>query len=108
MPYSQPPLDNFEPTFQEKVLQALARIDMNTQALHSHTQSSAKLETQIGQLAAAFSGREGEKLLCQPESNPRGQFVIESFNIPEAFSEHAKSIMTLRSEKVIEHTSKIN
>ena len=34
--------------------------------------------------------------------------MIESSNTPEAFSEHAKSIMTLRSEKVIEHTSKTN
>ena len=34
--------------------------------------------------------------------------MIESSNIPEAFSEHAKSIMTLRSGKVIKHTSKIN
>ena len=34
--------------------------------------------------------------------------MIESSNIPEAFSEHAKSIMTLRSGKVMEHTSKTN
>ena len=34
--------------------------------------------------------------------------MIESSNIPEVFSEHAKSIMTLRSGKVIEHTSKTN
>ena len=34
--------------------------------------------------------------------------MIESSNTLEAFSEHAKSIMTLRSGKVIEHTSKIN
>ena len=44
----------------------------------------------------------------QPESNPRGQFMIESSNILEAFSEHAKSIMTLRSGKVIKYTSKTN
>ena len=34
--------------------------------------------------------------------------MIESSNTPEAFSKHAKSIMTLRSGKVIEHTSKTN
>ena len=34
--------------------------------------------------------------------------MIESSNNPEVFSEHAKSIMTLRSGKVIEHTSKTN
>ena len=62
MPYFQPPLDNFEPTFQEKVLQALARIDMNTQTLNSHTQSIAKLETQIGQLATAFNRRKEGRL----------------------------------------------
>ena len=53
MPYSQypsipqPPPNN-HPTFEDKVLQALKGLEMNTQILHSHTQSIAKLETQIG------------------------------------------------------------
>ena len=34
--------------------------------------------------------------------------MVESSNTPDIFSEHAKSIMILRSGKVIEHTSKTN
>ena len=34
--------------------------------------------------------------------------MVESSNTPEIISKHAKSIMTLRSGKVIEHTSKTN
>ena len=34
--------------------------------------------------------------------------MAESSNAPKIFSEHSKSIMTLKSEKVIEHMSKTN
>ena len=75
---------------------------MNTQILHSHTQSIAKLETQIDQLVTAFNRREEEKLPSQPVSNPRRQYMAESSNTHETFSEHAKSIMILRNGKLIE------
>ena len=74
---------------------------MNIQLLHSHTQSIAKLETQIGQLATAFSRREEGKLPSQPINNPKGQYMAESSIGPEIFFEHVKSIMTLRSEKIL-------
>ena len=35
------------PSFEDKVLQALKGLEVNTQLLHSHTQSIAKLETQV-------------------------------------------------------------
>ena len=41
----QPQTTNYEPTFQEKVLQALKGLEEHTQILNSHTQSIAKLET---------------------------------------------------------------
>ena len=69
-------------------------------------QSIAELKIQIGQLATTFSRREGGKLPSQSESNPRGQIMVESSNALEIFSEHAKSIMTLRNGKVIKHTDK--
>ena len=69
---SQPTPSTHSSTFEEKVLQALKGLEMNTQLLHSHTQSIAKLETQIGQLATAFSRREEGKLPSQPINNPKG------------------------------------
>jgi len=43
-----PPQSN--PSFEDKVLQALKGLEINTQLLHAHTQSIAMLETQMGQL----------------------------------------------------------
>ena len=74
---------------------------MNTQILHSHTQSIAKLEAQIGQLETAFNRREEDKLSSQSISNPKGQYMAESSTDLETFSEYAKSIMTLRSGKIL-------
>ena len=104
----QPPPSGLSSAFEEKVLKALERIEVNTQTLNSHTQSIAKLEVQIGQLATAFNRREEGKLPSQPISNPKGQFMVESSNTLEPFSEHVKSIMTLRNGKVIEQASKSN
>ena len=68
----QPSTIGHSSIFEEKILKALERLEVNTQTLNSHTQSIAKLEIQIGQLATAVSRREGGKLPSQPESNPRG------------------------------------
>ena len=107
MPYSQYPgvpqplPNNHEPTFEEKVLQALKGLKVNTQVLHSHTQSIVKLEIQIGQLATTFNRREEGKLLGQPINNPKGQYRAESSTSSKNFVEQAKAIMTLRSEKIL-------
>ena len=99
----QPPPSNLDPSFQEKILQTLKEgLNMNTQILHSHTQSIAKLETQIGQLATAFNRREEGKLPSQPIINPKGQYMAESSTGPENFPEHAKSVITLRSGKTLD------
>ncbi|KAI5648833.1 hypothetical protein M9H77_34838 [Catharanthus roseus] len=45
-----------------------------TQILDSHTQSIAKLETQIGQLANAISRRDEGKLPSHPIENPRANY----------------------------------
>ena len=52
----------------------------NSQLLHSHTQSIAKLETQLGQLAQAVGKRDEGKLPSQPINNPKGQYEVEEFN----------------------------
>ncbi|KAI5673641.1 hypothetical protein M9H77_14005 [Catharanthus roseus] len=49
--------------FEEKVLSALKGLEVKIQILDSHTQSIAKLETQIGQLANAISRRDEGRLL---------------------------------------------
>ena len=83
------------------MLQALKGLEEHTQILNSHTQSIARLETQIGQLATALSRREEGKLPSQPISNPVRSYKAESSTSPENFSEQAKVVMTLRSEKTI-------
>jgi len=60
------------PSFEDKVSLALKGLEMNTQLLYSHTQSIAKLETQVGQLAKAITRREHEALPSQAIENPRG------------------------------------
>ncbi|KAI5666841.1 hypothetical protein M9H77_16694 [Catharanthus roseus] len=57
--------------WEEKVLSTLKGLESMTQILDSHTQSIAKLETQIGQLANAISRRDEGKLPSHPIENPR-------------------------------------
>ncbi|KAI5676870.1 hypothetical protein M9H77_07820 [Catharanthus roseus] len=63
-----------------------------TQIVDSHTQSIAKLETQIGQLANAISRRDEGKLPSHPIENPRTNF-----------HEQAKAIITLRNGKLVDN-----
>jgi len=63
--------------FEEKVLTALGNLEANTQLLNSHSQSIAKLEGQVGQLANAFNPRKEGKLPSQPIANPKGQYMVD-------------------------------
>ena len=83
------------------MLQALKGLEEHTQILNSHTQSIAKLETQIGQLATALSRREEGKLPSQPISNPVRSYKAESSTSPANFPEQAKVVMTLRSGRTL-------
>ena len=83
------------------MLQALKGLEANTQVLNSHTQSIAKLETQIGQLATALNRREEGKLPSQPISNPVRSYKAESSTSPANFPEQAKVVMTLRSGRTL-------
>ncbi|KAI5658417.1 hypothetical protein M9H77_27210 [Catharanthus roseus] len=49
-------------------------LESMTQILDSHTQSIAKLETQIGQLANTISRRDEGKLPSHPIENPRANY----------------------------------
>ncbi|KAI5654857.1 hypothetical protein M9H77_32044 [Catharanthus roseus] len=78
--------------FEEKVLSALKDLEVKTQILDSHTQSIAKLETQIGQLDNAISRRDEGRLPSHPIENPRTNY-----------HEQAKAVITLRSGKEVDN-----
>ncbi|KAI5648138.1 hypothetical protein M9H77_34143 [Catharanthus roseus] len=67
-------------------------LESMTQILDSHTQSIAKLETQIGQLANAISRRDEGKLPSHPIENPRANY-----------HEQAKAVITIRNEKLVDN-----
>ena len=76
-------------------------IQINLQAtqstLQTNTQTIAKIEIQMGQLATSLSEREKGKFPSQPVANPKGQYEIES----SSHHEQAKVITTLRSGRVV-------
>ena len=99
--FSQPSRNS---EFEDKVLSALQSIQAQAQSqaqlVHSHTQSIAKLESQIGQLANSMSKREEGRLPSQPMNNPKGQFMLEQ---QTTSNEHVQAITTLQSGKQIEN-----
>ncbi|GFZ01221.1 hypothetical protein Acr_14g0008560 [Actinidia rufa] len=81
-PPPPPPQRNTD--FEEKVLRALQSFEVTNQTtsqlLSSHTQSIAKLETQMGQLANALSRRDEGKLPSQSVANPKGQYEVHDIH----------------------------
>ncbi|KAI5675583.1 hypothetical protein M9H77_06533 [Catharanthus roseus] len=63
-----------------------------TQILNLHTQSIAKLETQIGQQANAISRKDEGKLPSHPIENPRANYY-----------EQAKAIINLINGKLVDN-----
>ncbi|KAF7841481.1 uncharacterized protein G2W53_003779 [Senna tora] len=101
--YAQPSPQSFqssgiEHNFQNQVLSALKNLDPMRQLLDSHTQSIAKLETQVGQLANTIARRDEGKLPSFPMENPRGQ----------TYQEETKAVITLRSGKIIDNKDRSN
>ncbi|KAI5654148.1 hypothetical protein M9H77_31335 [Catharanthus roseus] len=78
--------------FEEKFLFALKGLEAKTQILDSYTQSIAKLETEIGQLANAISTRDKGKLPSHPIDNSRANY-----------HEQAKAVITLRNGKLVDN-----
>jgi hypothetical protein len=58
------------------VLNSLSKFESQTQILNSHSQSIAKLEVQLGQLAKSFSEIEIGKCSSAPITNPRSGGVV--------------------------------
>jgi uncharacterized coiled-coil protein SlyX len=67
--------------------------------VNSHSQSIAKLETQMGQMANTFNRREEGKLPSQLVMNPKGLYMIDE----ETSHQHVQSITTLRSGKLVDN-----
>ncbi|XP_057981265.1 uncharacterized protein LOC131166707 [Malania oleifera] len=86
------------------VLRSLKNIEIdcqaNQQVLHSHSQSTAKLETALGQLVATLSRRDEGKLPSQPIVNPRGKYGVEcELDTIESHTHHHKNHTSLRSHR---------
>jgi hypothetical protein len=88
------------PSAEDKFWSALKGLEATSQLLSTHTQSIAKLETQMGQIANALHRRDEGKLPSQPVENPRGQ--VRPNNGP-AHYEQAKTISVLRSGREVDN-----
>ncbi|MDF3573190.1 hypothetical protein, partial [Enterobacter cloacae] len=104
---NQPPIPQFQNQTQAQRSSgnALKNLEADRQLLHSHSQSIAKLETQIGQLASNLSHREDGKLPSQLISNPKGTYVAECSS-SEQNPQHVvevKAVTTLRSGREIDN-----
>jgi hypothetical protein len=67
--------------------------------VNTHSQSIAKLETQMGQLANTLNKREEGKLPSQPVMNPKGLYMVDE----ETSHQHVQSITTLRNGKLVDN-----
>jgi uncharacterized coiled-coil protein SlyX len=67
--------------------------------VNSHSQSIAKLETQMGQMVNTLNKREEGKLPSQPVMNPKGLYMVNE----ETSHQHVQSITTLRSRKLVDN-----
>lgn len=76
---------------------SLSKFESQTQILNSHSQSIAKLEVQIGQLAKSFSEREIGKCSSPPSIHPRSGGVVIDQKVGET---KTKSIGQLEKTKL--------
>jgi hypothetical protein len=89
--------------FEDKVLTALGNLEANTQLLNSHSQSIAKLEGQVGQLANALNQRKEGKLPSQPVANPKGHYMVDGSASDSTPHEQVQAVTTLRSGRVVDN-----
>jgi hypothetical protein len=71
--------------------------------LNSHSQSIAKLEGQVGQLANALNQRREGKLPSQPVANPKGQYMVDGNAFGSGTHEQVQAVTTLRSGKTVDN-----
>jgi hypothetical protein len=75
------------------------RMSEISQTVNSHSQSTAKLETQVGQMANTLNRRKEGKLPSQPVMNLKGLYMVDK----ETSHQHVQSITILRSGKLVDN-----
>jgi hypothetical protein len=107
--YQAAPLQRAEST-DERILNLLGemngrigaidgKFDEMARTVNSHSQSIAKLETQMGQMANTLNRREEGKLPSQPVVNPKGLYMVNE----TSHLEQIQAITTLRSGRVVDN-----
>jgi uncharacterized phage infection (PIP) family protein YhgE len=108
--YQDAPPQRADSNFEDRMLNMLGEMnakfgEMNdkfgeiSHTVNSHSQSIAKLETQMGQMANTLNRREEGKLPSQPVMNPKGLYMTNE----ETSHQHVQSITTLRSGKLVDN-----
>jgi uncharacterized coiled-coil protein SlyX len=69
------------------------------QTVISHSQSIAKLETQMGQMVNTLNRREEGKLPSKPVVNPKGLYMVNE----TSHMKQVQAITTLRSGKLVDN-----
>jgi hypothetical protein len=69
------------------VLTSLSKFESQTQILNFHSQSIAKLEVQLGQLAKSFNEREQGKCSSPPVASPKSGGVVINSKVGETKTE---------------------
>jgi uncharacterized coiled-coil protein SlyX len=77
----------------------IGKFDEISHTVNSHSQSIAKLETQMGQMANTLNRREEGKLPSQPVVNPKGLYMVNA----TSHLEQVQAITTLRSGKLVDN-----
>jgi uncharacterized coiled-coil protein SlyX len=75
------------------------KIGEMSQTVNSHSQSIAKLETQVWQMVNTLNRREEGKLPSQLVVNPKGLYMENE----ETSHQDVQSITTLKSEKLVDN-----
>jgi hypothetical protein len=82
------------------VLATLSKLEANTQLLHSHFQSIAKLKFQVERLVKALNQIEEEELWSQSKDNS-SYYMIDEIASSSSHHEHVQGNTTLR--RIIEN-----
>lgn len=93
------------PEFENKVLQALQRLEASTRLLNSHTPSINKLETHMSQLGDTINTSEEGNFSSQPVSNFMDEYGLGSSQEKNIYHEEVNETMTLMNEMVGETKS---
>ncbi|KAG5528496.1 hypothetical protein RHGRI_029251 [Rhododendron griersonianum] len=98
-------LHSYSTEFENKVLQALQRLEASTRLLNSHTPSINKLETHMSQLGDTINTSKEGNFSSQPVSNFMDEFGLGSSQEKNIYHEEVNETMTLLNEMVGETKS---